>query len=500
MSLLTLEGIREARALRADTMFVAVIAVEFLYALALAPWFNTWNLILMVGLPLAICAVFVYRWPLPHRLRSILLSTIAILFTMLHIQQAQGLIEMHFGIFVAIAFIAIYRDWLPLVIIAALVAVHHITFCYLQHINSGIWLFRDMQDHWLRVVIHAGYVIAETAFFIFFTRNARREVEVSDVLMVTTKNMMREKNVIDFSVKVDSKTNELQEFSHLLGDLNRLLQQVNNISEQLQCSAQDLDLKREQLHGDNENIQQDIHSLAQSVSTLSQAVHEIADNTSATAKAVDAAYQDEQSLRLMIKSSHEINEHLQIASEKMTSLNQACHAIDRVVNVITTIAEQTNLLALNAAIEAARAGEDGRGFAVVAEEVRALAGRTQESTNEVFALVKDLQKGSEETTNIMEECQRITTETENNSLEVAQSLDKLKVSLLSISQLSQATAVSAQEQDQVSQQMRIDAAAVEEKNSAIQHQVSALSKLSEKLIQHQQTLNQYMCNVRLNKS
>lgn len=135
MSLLTLEGIREARALRADTMFVAVIAVEFLYALALAPWFNTWSLILMVGLPLAICAVFVYRWPLPHRLRSILLSTIAILFTMLHIQQAQGLIEMHFGIFVAIAFIAIYRDWLPLVIIAALVAVHHITFCYLQHIN-----------------------------------------------------------------------------------------------------------------------------------------------------------------------------------------------------------------------------------------------------------------------------------------------------------------------------------------------------------------------------
>src|SRR5690606_6433986 len=138
------------------------IAVEFVYALALAPWFDTWNLIFVVGLPLVICAVCVYRFPLPHRLRSILLSTIAVLFTLLHIQQAHGLIEMHFGIFVAIAFIAIYRDWLPLVIVAALVAVHHIIFCYLQHINSGIWLFRDMQDHWLRVVIHAGYVVAET--------------------------------------------------------------------------------------------------------------------------------------------------------------------------------------------------------------------------------------------------------------------------------------------------------------------------------------------------
>lgn len=497
MSLLTLEGIREARALRADTMLIAAIVIEFLYASALAPWFNTWNLILTIGLPLMVCAVFVYRWPLPPRLRSIVLSTIAILFTMLHIQQSQGLIEMHFGIFVAIAFIAIYRDWLPLVVVAALVALHHIIFCYLQHINSGIWLFRDMQDHWLRVVIHAGYVIAETGFFIFFTRNARREVEVSDVLMVTTQNMMRQKDIIDFRVKIDSPTSELQEFSRLLSGLNRLLQQVNNVSEQLHFSARDLDLKREQLHSDSENMQLDIHSLAESVSTLSQAVHEIADNTSAAAKAVNAAYQDEQSLRMMINSSHEINQHLNIASEKMVSLNQACHAIDKVVNVITGIAEQTNLLALNAAIEAARAGEDGRGFAVVAEEVRALAGRTQQSTSEVFELVKALQKGSEETTTIMEECQRITAETESNSLEVAQSLDKLKASLFSINQLSQSIANATQEQDQVSQKMTANAAAVKEKNSGMQRQVSALSVLSDTLIQHQQALNEQMCNVLL---
>src|SRR5690606_36054221 len=100
---------------------------------------------------------------------------------------------------------------------------------------------------------------------------------------------------------------------------------------------------------------------------------------------------------LVVQSSHDINENLVRASEKMSDLNQACHTIDKVVNVITGIAEQTNLLALNAAIEAARAGEDGRGFAVIADEVRALAGRTQESTGEILTLVQSLQKGSEET-------------------------------------------------------------------------------------------------------
>ena len=499
-SLTTLDGLRKSRALRADKMFLLTIILEFTYALALAPWFDTWKAAFIVGIPLLIIAVMIYTVRPATRLSSVVLASIAMLFVTLHIHQAHGLIEMHFGVFVVLAFIAVYRDWLPLVITAALVAVHHLVFCYLQHSDMGVWLFRDMTDHWLRVFIHAGYVIAETAFLIFFTRNARREVEVGDVLMVTTQKMMRDEDTIDFRIQIESSCTELQQFSRLLCCLKKLLFQVNKVSDELQSSAQELDVKREQLHQDSETIQMDIHSLAESVTTLSRAVHDIADNAAAAASAVEDAYKDERSLRMVVKSSHDINEYLTLASDKMSNLNQACHTIDKVVSVITGIAEQTNLLALNAAIEAARAGEDGRGFAVVAEEVRALAGRTQQSTGEIFSLVQTLQKGSEETLDIMKNCQSIARETEANSIDVAQSLDTLKASLLSINQLNQSIAQATQEQDQVSQQMSANAATVEQRNSQMQAQVSALSNLSNILIQHQALLNQQLRNVVLDSS
>lgn len=496
----TLDGLRRSRALRADKMFLLVIFLEFIYTLILAPWFNTWNVALMIGIPLIVAALVIFYWQAATRLSSVLLTAIAMLFVTLHIQQSHGLIEMHFGVFVVLAFIAVYRDWLPLVVTAALVAVHHLVFCYLQHADLGIWLFRSMDDHWLRVFIHAGYVVAETGFLIFFTSNARREVEVGDVLMVTTQKMMRDEETIDFRINVEGSCAELQQFSRLLACLRKLLFQVNTVAGELQSSAQELDVKREQLYQDSETIQMDIHSLAESVTTLSQAVHEIADSAAAAASAVEDAYNDEKSLRLVVQSSHDINENLVRASEKMSDLNQACHTIDKVVNVITGIAEQTNLLALNAAIEAARAGEDGRGFAVVAEEVRALAGRTQESTGEIVTLVQTLQKGSEETMEIVKNCQRIAKDTEENSMDVAQSLDKLKASLLSINQLNHSIAQATQEQDQVSQQMSLNAVTVKQRNSQMQQQVSALSSLSEILIQHQALLNQQLRNVLLDSS
>ena len=125
--------------------------------------------------------------------------------------------------------------------------------------------------------------------------------------------------------------------------------------------------------------------ISQRVNTAMQAVELAAATSEQTSQITSNAVGV---LNDAIKTSHQIAEQVQAASDIGANLMQQSKSIDEIVTTIRGIADQTNLLALNAAIEAARAGESGRGFAVVADEVRKLAGRTAEATQEIAAVVQ----------------------------------------------------------------------------------------------------------------
>jgi methyl-accepting chemotaxis protein len=147
--------------------------------------------------------------------------------------------------------------------------------------------------------------------------------------------------------------------------------------------------------------------VAAAMNEMSSTVQEVAHNAGNAAQAALEADKEAKTGQEVVKgaigSIHTLASEVQRTSHVILKLKDDSMSIGAVLDVIRGIAEQTNLLALNAAIEAARAGEQGRGFAVVADEVRSLATRTQQSTQEIQGMIERLQLGASEAVSAMEQ-------------------------------------------------------------------------------------------------
>jgi methyl-accepting chemotaxis protein len=195
--------------------------------------------------------------------------------------------------------------------------------------------------------------------------------------------------------------------------------------------------------------------VATAMTQMSATVHEVAQNTTQTAEAAREADEQASSGRDVVmavtKSIDSLASDVGKAVETVQYVAQDSERIGSVLDVIRGIADQTNLLALNAAIEAARAGEQGRGFAVVADEVRTLAKRTQDSTEEIQEMIESLQSGVQQTVQVMETSQQQAAESVEHANRAHQSLDEITQVIDSISHMSSQIATAAEEQSAVAE-------------------------------------------------
>jgi len=242
--------------------------------------------------------------------------------------------------------------------------------------------------------------------------------------------------------------------NRFIDSLRGLLAHIIDLGQQFSQQASQLNEASERNHQLAAGAMSETDMLATSITQMSASVQEVAQNASGAATQAQQANEESQkgqNVVLATKSSiHSLSDEVQRSAEAIERLKQDAGNIDAVVNVIRGIAEQTNLLALNAAIEAARAGEQGRGFAVVADEVRALASRTQTSTEEIQEMIGALQQSAGNAFETMQQGRQSTEQAVEQSHEARTSLEAINSAIALMTDMNTQIAAAAEQQSAVS--------------------------------------------------
>lgn len=270
-------------------------------------------------------------------------------------------------------------------------------------------------------------------------------LNTSDGDLTKRINSTRKDEIGDVANSFDSFIDGLAELiQSIIIQTNAVIEGVNKLND-----------GAHQIEGTSLKQTDSVDAIATAINEMSYAIKEVAQNANLTAEEVNKVNlltaDGTQITGEAVKEIQGLSDTVKNATDVILKLSENSSDIASVLDVIRSIAEQTNLLALNAAIEAARAGEQGRGFAVVADEVRTLAARTQQSTQDIQVMIETLQKGVKEAVTAINLGNEATKTSVDLSERTLDAFAKISTASQNVIEASSQTATATEEQSQVAE-------------------------------------------------
>ncbi|MEO9276151.1 methyl-accepting chemotaxis protein, partial [Marinomonas sp. 5E14-1] len=245
----------------------------------------------------------------------------------------------------------------------------------------------------------------------------------------------------------------------MINNLKSIIRNIDNATGQLKSSSDKVSASATKTNQSSEDQMMQLENTSTAMNEMTMTVEEVARNAIQASSAAKEANQfSDEGIKVVKEMNNDIATLLSGIEKVMlvtTKLEQETQGIGAILEVIDAISEQTNLLALNAAIEAARAGEHGRGFAVVADEVRNLANRTKESTNEIQGVISSLQGEAKRSVQLMNSNMEDAKTTASKSDDANKALQSIRQSVSVIQDMNVQIATAAEEQTHVASEINV---------------------------------------------